>query len=72
MVHKRTNLLKAILYFLARLALDELAEEGDERVVVVVEEEQEEVDNLLDLLYTGTARQTQGLIQLLESLQVRK
>jgi len=38
--------------------------------VVVVEEEQEEVDNLLDLLYTGTARQTHGLIQLLNSLQV--
>ena len=47
-------------------------EEWEEGSVVVVEEEQEEVDNLLDLLYTGTARQTQGLIQLLESLQVRK
>jgi len=55
---------------LLRLALDELAEEGDERVVVVVEEEQEEVDNLLDLLYTGTARQTHGLIQLLLLLRI--
>ena len=47
-------------------------EEWEEGSVVVVEEEQEEVDNLLDLLYTGTAMQTHGLIQLLNSLQVRK
>ena len=47
-------------------------EEWEEGSVVVVEEEQEEVNNLLDLLYTGTARQTHGLIQLLHTLQVRK
>ena len=43
-----------------------------DKLVVVVEEEQEEVDNLLDLLYTGIARHTQGLDQLKAMMQVKK
>ena len=41
-----------------------------EKLAVVVEEEQEGVENLLDLLYTGTARHTEGLHRLKATMQV--
>ena len=56
---------------LLRSSLVDSSQEDDPAVVLMLDYSREQVDNLLDLLYTGTAKKTPELDSLMTMLEVR-